>query len=88
MVPEAGMSSEVVVFTAPGCRSCERAKAFLNAHGVTFVERSLAGDRAATEELVAIGARMLPVLRIGNEIISGFDPVRLSDPLGLVTENV
>jgi glutaredoxin-like protein NrdH len=82
------MNSDVVVFTAPGCRSCERAKAFLKAHGVTFVERNLAGDRAAMEELAATGARMLPVLRIGNEIISGFDPVRLSDRLGLVMENV
>jgi glutaredoxin-like protein NrdH len=82
------MISDVVVFTAPGCTSCERAKAFLKAHGVTFVERNLAGDRAAMEELVAIGVRMLPVLRIGDEIISGFDPARVADRLGLAAENI
>ena len=82
------MTREVEVFTAPGCMSCERAKAFLKAHGVTFAERNLAGDSRATEELVALGARKLPVVRIGDEIISGFDPARLRVALGLVAEGV
>jgi glutaredoxin len=81
------MTREVVVFTAPGCTSCERAKAFLKAHGVTFAERNLAGDSRAMEELIALGARRLPVVRIGDEIISGFDPARLSDTLGLEAED-
>lgn len=83
------MSHEVVVFTAPGCTSCERAKAFLKEHGVTFAERSLAGDLRAIEELTALGARRLPVVRIGDAIISGFDPVSLRIMLGLrAAENV
>jgi len=81
------MGSDVVVYTTPGCTSCERAKAFLTAHGVTFAERSLAGDSGAVEELIALGARRLPVVRIGNEIISGFDPARLSEALGLAAED-
>jgi glutaredoxin-like protein NrdH len=81
------MSSDVVVFTAPGCTSCERTKAFLKAHGVTFAERNVADDSGAVEELMALGARRLPVVRIGEEIISGFDQARLSDTLGLAAED-
>jgi hypothetical protein len=51
--------------------------------GVSFVERSVAGDPRAMEELIALGARMLPVIRIDGEVISGFDPVVLGALLNL-----
>ena len=71
------MKNDVVIFTAPGCTSCGRAKAFLEEHGVPFVERNLAVDSCAMEELRALGARRLPVVRVGGEMMSGFDPVAL-----------
>lgn len=74
---------DVTIFTGPGCTSCERAKAFLTDRGVSFVERSLAGDPRAMDELMALGARMLPVIRIGGQVISGFDPVTLGALLNL-----
>ena len=74
---------DLTIFTAPGCTSCEKAKAFMTGRGVSFVERSLAGDSGAMEELMALGARMLPVVRIGGYVISGFDPVELGALLNL-----
>jgi len=71
------MKNDVVIFTTPGCTSCARAKAFLEEHGVPFVERNLAVDSRAMEELVALGARRLPVVRVGGEMMSGFDPAAL-----------
>jgi glutaredoxin len=56
---------------------------FLKEHGVTFVEKNLAGDLRAMDELRGLGARQLPVVRIGHEMISGFDPARLRVVLGL-----
>jgi glutaredoxin-like protein NrdH len=80
------MNNDVVIFTAPGCTSCECTKAFLEGHKVPFVERSLAGDSSAMNELIALGARRLPVVRFGDEMISGFDPARLRALLGLAAE--
>jgi glutaredoxin 3 len=74
---------DVTIFTRPGCASCEKAKAFMTERGVSFVERNLAGDPRAMEELTALGARMLPVIRIDVEVISGFDPVKLGALLNL-----
>jgi glutaredoxin-like protein NrdH len=74
---------DVTIFTGPGCTRCEKAKAIMTERGVSFVERSLAGDPGAMEELMALGARMLPVIRIGGEVISGFDPVKLGALLNL-----
>jgi glutaredoxin len=74
---------DVTIFTGAGCTSCEKAKAFMTERGVSFVERNLAGDPRAMEELIALGARMLPVIRIDGEVISGFDPVKLGALLNL-----
>jgi glutaredoxin len=71
------MTQEVVIFTAPGCTSCGRAKAFLEERGVRFIERNLAVDARAMDELMALGLKMLPVIRVGSEIVSGFDPEKL-----------
>jgi len=77
------MTREVVIFTAPGCTSCGRAKAFLKQHGVPFTERNLSMDTGAMEELMALDARRLPVIRVGTEVVSGFDPKQLSGLLGV-----
>jgi glutaredoxin-like protein NrdH len=74
---------DVTIFTRPGCTSCEKAKAFMRERSEAFVERSLADDPAAMNELIALGARMLPVIRVGGEIMSGFDPSKLGALLNL-----
>ena len=74
---------DVTIFTGPGCTSCEWAKAFLTEHHVSFVERRLTDDPNAMGELLALGARALPVIRVGGEMLSGFDPVKLSRLLGM-----
>jgi hypothetical protein len=40
------------------------------------------------EELMKLGVRRLPVVRVGDEIVSGFDPARLSAALGLAVADV
>jgi glutaredoxin len=74
---------EVMIFTNPGCKSCERAKSFLVEHHVSYIERNLATDPTATDELLSGGFRSLPVIRVGGEAIQGFDPVVLKTLLGI-----
>ena len=56
---------------------------FLTTHNVPYVEKSLATDPAARDELVAMGFRAVPVIRVGNETMLGFSPVKLRKMLGL-----
>jgi glutaredoxin-like protein NrdH len=81
------MKNDVVIFTTPGCTSCARAKAFLEEHRVPFVERNLAVDSRAMEELVSLGARRLPVVRVGSRMTSGFDAAVLEALLQLGRED-
>jgi glutaredoxin len=74
---------EVVIYTNIGCSACHEAKEYLSRHKVSFVERSIADDPAARDELIGMGYRAVPVIRVGNETMLGFSPSRLRKMLGL-----
>jgi hypothetical protein len=69
-------NDDVVIFTDPGRVSCEWAK-LPKERGVMFAERNLANDSRAVEELTRSAREMLPVVRVGSEIVSGFDSGKL-----------
>jgi glutaredoxin len=52
-------------------------KEFLSRAGQTFQLRNIEDDDAAYDELMALGARAVPVTVIDNEVIIGFDQTRL-----------
>jgi len=74
---------EVIIYTNTGCSACHLAMDFLTTHNVPYVEKSLATDPVARDELVAMGFRAVPVIRVGNETMLGFSPVKLRKMLGL-----
>jgi glutaredoxin len=87
-----------LLFTQPGCLSCELMKIFLEAREIAFEERDINADsearRAMTDEYDSSETPTL-VIFSGEvpEVIMGFDPVRLDQFLdsapssGSVTES-
>ncbi|MGC8816330.1 MAG: glutaredoxin family protein [Candidatus Hadarchaeum sp.] len=64
----------VKIYTTPTCPYCTMAKNFLREHGVEFIEKNVASDRAAAVEMVEKSGQMgVPVLDINGEIIVGFN---------------
>lgn len=57
-------------------------KGFLSERGISYVERDIANDKAALRELEELGVMTTPVVRIGDEVVVGFDQARLSALLG------
>lgn len=56
---------------------CEKVKEFLSQKNVSYVERNVAEDEKALEELTALGYMTTPVVKIDDQIVIGFDRVRL-----------
>jgi glutaredoxin len=52
-------------------------KEFLSRAGHPFESRNIEEDEAAYDELMALGARAVPVTVIDNDVIIGFDQARL-----------
>lgn len=47
------------------------------------MERDIANDEAAIRELEELGVMTTPVVRVGDQVVVGFDRARLSALLGL-----
>ena len=47
---------------------------YLSQKGVPYTERNVARDQEAVQELMSMGLRSLPVIIIGEERLSGFNP--------------
>jgi len=73
----------VTVYTMHGCGACDRAKEFLARNGVKFAERNVSEDAQAREELLAMGYRAAPVIKVDNQTMLGFDAEKLKHFLGL-----
>jgi glutaredoxin len=52
-------------------------KEFLSREGHTFETKNIEDDDAAYDELMALGARAVPVTVIDKQVIIGYDQARL-----------
>ena len=73
------MPAKAVLFTQPGCLSCELMKVFLEAKEIAFEERDISSDLEARNVMMEQhGSNETPtlVLIVGDaeEVIVGFDP--------------
>ena len=74
---------DVVIYTNVGCSACKQAKEFFKQHQVSYVEKNIADDPAARDELIGLGFRAVPVIRVGGETMLGFSAPKLRRMLGL-----
>lgn len=73
------MTAAVTVYTTPTCPWCDRAKEYLRANNVDYVEKDVASDRVAAIEMVRrTGQQGVPVIATQDEVILGFDQPRLA----------
>ncbi|HVP25094.1 MAG TPA: peptide-methionine (S)-S-oxide reductase MsrA, partial [Methanomicrobiales archaeon] len=78
-----GKNRVVKVYSTPGCTGCRSVKEFLKARNVEFTEIDLAADEEARNfVLEKTGFLGSPVVQIGDEFITGFDPKRMAKALG------
>ncbi len=80
------MHHEVIVYSTPFCGPCEELKAYLRSRRIQFTVKDPHMDAAAADYLESRGLYTTPVLRVGEEILSGFEPAQVDALLGLASE--
>ncbi len=80
------MTVRVLMFTQPGCLSCELMKVFLEARDIAFEERNISADREAYRVMIQkYESEETPTLVVvsggAEQVIIGFDPERLDQLL-------
>ncbi|HET7270244.1 MAG TPA: glutaredoxin family protein [Rubrobacter sp.] len=74
--------SKPIIFTTSTCSWCRRAKRYFKERGVPFKEINIERDPDAARDIVRkTGQRGVPVIKIGNAWIVGFDKNRIEKEL-------
>jgi glutaredoxin-like YruB-family protein len=78
------MSKTVTIYSTPVCHFCHAAKDFMNEHGISYTEHDVASDVEKRQEMIDITGQMgVPVIRIDDEVIVGYDEAKMKELLGL-----
>ncbi len=56
---------------------CAKVKEFLSQNKIEFVDRNIAGDEAALDELEKLGYMTIPVTVVDGQVVVGFDRHKL-----------
>jgi glutaredoxin len=67
------MMEKIVIYTSPNCMDCHAATDLFKGRGVPFIEKNIADDKEAREELANKYGRMAtPTIVIGEKMFLGF----------------
>ena len=74
----------VTIYSTPVCHFCHAAKDFFKEKNVEYTEHDVAADLEKRTEMIDITGQMgVPVIRINDDVIIGFDEPKLKELLGL-----
>lgn len=73
--------AQVTIFTSPTCHFCKAAKAYMTENNIEFIERDVTQDAEARQDLLSKGYRGVPIIRVDDQDIVGFDQAKLDELL-------
>jgi glutaredoxin 3 len=74
----------VTIYSTPVCHFCHAAKDFFKENNVAYTEHDVAADLEKRSEMIDMTGQMgVPVIRINDDIIIGFDEAKLKELLAL-----
>ena len=76
------MDTSVVIYSTPVCHFCQAAKEFFKENKIEYTEHDVAADAAKREEMIEMTGQMgVPVIRIGDDVVIGFDEPKVKELL-------
>ncbi len=68
------MQKKIEIYSTQTCHFCHMAKDWLTEKGIAFIDHDVAQDATKRKEMVEISGQMgVPVIKIGDDVIIGFD---------------
>lgn len=75
---------EVTIYSTASCHFCHAAKDFFDEKGVKYTDFNVGEDIEKRKEMVEMTGQMgVPVIKIGDDVIVGFDQNKVSELLGV-----
>lgn len=78
------MDKTVTIYSTPVCHFCHSAKEFFTENNIKYTEYDVAADADKRQEMIELTSQMgVPVIRINDDIVIGFDEGKLKELLEL-----
>lgn len=75
---------KVSIYTTPTCTYCKFAKEFFTEHSIAYEEFNVGADPAKRNEMIELTGQLgVPVIRIGDDVIVGFNKPKVAELLGI-----
>lgn len=71
--------AKVVVYSSNTCPHCVSAKDYLKEKGVEFEEKNVSTDAEARKELMGMGYMGVPIIKVDDEVVEGFNRAKLDE---------
>lgn len=76
------MAKEVTIYSTPVCHFCNAAKEYFKENNVEYAEHDVAADQDKRQEMIEMTGQMgVPVIRIGDDVVVGFDEAKVAELL-------
>jgi len=76
------MNTSVTIYSTPVCHFCQAAKDFFKDNNVEYTEHDVAADADKRQEMIELTGQMgVPVIRIGDDVVIGFDEGKVKELL-------
>jgi glutaredoxin 3 len=81
---DAAAEPHVVIYSTPTCHFCALTKEYFAQNKVEYTNYDVASDSARRQEMIDMTGQMgVPVIRIGNDVVVGFDKKKIAELLEL-----
>jgi glutaredoxin 3 len=68
------MDKQVTIYSTPSCHFCHAAKAYFDEKGVKYEDFNVLDNMEKRQEMIDMTGQMgVPVIRIGDDVVVGFD---------------
>jgi glutaredoxin 3 len=75
----------VEIYSTSACHFCHMAKEWMTAKNVPFVDYNVGENMEKRKEMIEMTGQMgVPVIKIENEVMVGFNPEKMAGLLGVV----
>jgi glutaredoxin-like YruB-family protein len=75
---------KVEIYSTPSCHFCHMAKDWLNEKQIPFVDYNVGEDKEKRKEMVEMTGQLgVPVIRIGDDVMIGFNQEQMAKILGV-----
>lgn len=78
------MNKKLEIYSTETCHFCHMAKDWFKANGIEFTDYNVGTDIEKRKEMVTLTGQMgVPVIKVGDDIIIGFNQPKLEELLGV-----